>query len=116
MPGAPPIKTSWYYILLTLSAEPRHGLEIAREAATLSRGGTRLWPAALYGAIEALADLGWIEELVADKRRPADASDRKRIYALTAPGRKALTAETDRLEALVRTARAIEKSRSRGHA
>lgn len=108
------LKTSWYYILLTLSAEPRHGLEIAREVVRLSDGRTRLWPVALYGAIDALADRGWIEELQDARRRPANASERKRIYAVTSAGRKVLALETRRLEALVRTARMLERARSRG--
>lgn len=116
MPREHDLKTSWYYILLTLSAEHRHGLEIAREVTRLSDGRVRLWPASLYGAIEALADRGWIEELQDDPRRPADASERKRIYAITAAGRHALKHETQRLEALVRVARSLEKSAKRGRA
>ena len=107
------LKTSWYYILLTLSAEPRHGLEIAREVASLSGDRIRLWPTALYGAIEALADQRWIDEVDDARRRPADASDRKRIYALTASGRAVLREETRRLEALVRVARTLDKAPKR---
>ena len=115
MPRDNDLKTSWYYVLLTLAAEPRHGLEIAREVASLSHGRVRLWPAALYGTIETLADRGWIEELIDDARRPADASNRRRIFAMTAAGRSALRAETRRLEDLVRMARSLD-NRKRGRA
>ena len=116
MPRTDHLKTSWYYILLTLSAEPRHGLEIAREVSQLSGGRVRLWPTALYGAIETLTEHGWIEEIVDDRRRPANASERKRIYVLTAPGRAVLRQETRRLEDLVRLARTLQASDKRGRA
>jgi len=112
MQPAADIKTSWYYILLTLAAEPRHGLEIARETAALSNGRVRLWPTALYGTIELLADRGWIKELD-DDLRPADTSDRKRIYAITAAGRVVLRQETRRLEDLLRIARRLDKAAKR---
>ena len=108
------IKTSWYYILLTLSAEPRHGLEIAREVAALSGGRIRLWPTALYGAIELLADRAWIKDIEGD-RRPVEISERKRIYAITAAGRVVLRQETSRLEDLLRVARRLEKTAKRSH-
>lgn len=110
------LKTPWYYILLTLAGGHRHGLAISREVATLSGGRVRLWPAALYGAIEALNERGWIEEIDAKHRRPEDASERKRVYGLTPSGRVAVNAETRRLEDLVRIARAIEKADRKGHA
>lgn len=98
------LKTTWFYILLALAAEDLHGLGIAREVRALTDGRVRLWPATLYGAIEALADRGWITELD-EPRRPADESERKRYYRLTRAGRAVLTAETGRLAEVVRVAR-----------
>jgi DNA-binding PadR family transcriptional regulator len=99
-----PLKTTWYFILLALAGDDRHGLGIARDVLALSDGRLRLWPATLYGAIEELADRGWIVELD-EPRRPADESERKRYYRLTRAGRTALNAETARMADLVRVAR-----------
>jgi DNA-binding PadR family transcriptional regulator len=104
------LKTTWYYILLSLAPADRHGLAVAREVLALSDGQVRLWPAMLYGALEDLSDRGWIEE-VNDARRP-DESERKRYYRITRAGRAAAAAETHRLAGLVRIARARVKPRA----
>jgi DNA-binding PadR family transcriptional regulator len=98
------LKTTWFYILLALAGGDLHGLGIAREVGALSERRVRLWPATLYGAIEELADRGWITELDAP-RRPAAESERRRYYRLTRPGRAVLASETDRLAAVLRVAR-----------
>lgn len=102
------MKARWYHILLSLAGGTRHGLAIARDVRESSHGGIRLWPATLYGSLEELADLGWIEEIDDESRRP-DASERKRYYGITRSGRNALDAETQRLADLVRLARAINR-------
>jgi DNA-binding PadR family transcriptional regulator len=104
------LKTTWYYILLSLASSDRHGLAVAREVLSLSEGQVRLWPAMLYGALDDLSARGWIEE-VTDARRPAE-SERKRYYRITRAGRAAATAETNRLASLVRVARARVKPRT----
>jgi DNA-binding PadR family transcriptional regulator len=104
------LKTSWYYILLSLAAADRHGLAVAREVLALSDGRIKLWPAMLYGALEDLCDRGWIEELT-DARRQDD-SERKRYYRITRAGRATAATETERLAALVRVARARVKART----
>lgn len=107
------LKTTWYYILLSLAETDRHGLAVAREVLILSDGQVRLWPATLYGALEDLTDRGWIEELTDPKKRPqADESERKRYYRLTRPGRTAAASETERLANLVRIARSRVKPRT----
>lgn len=103
------MKTTWYYILVALAADDRHGQSIAREVLDVSGGRVRLWPATLYGAIDELQAQGWIQELTDGPRRPADESERKRYYGLTRAGRAALGAETDRLAGVVRIARARAK-------
>jgi DNA-binding PadR family transcriptional regulator len=106
------IKTSWYYILLSLAGADRHGLAVAREVLTLSDGRVRLWPAMLYGALEDLCDRGWIEELTDPRRRPPDESEKKRYYRITRAGRAAAASETERLAGLVRVARSRVKPRT----
>jgi DNA-binding PadR family transcriptional regulator len=99
------MKTRVYLILLALADEDLHGLGIARAVQDLSDGRTRLWPAALYGTIGELEEQGLIEELDDPRHRPADESEKKRFYVLTRAGRRALSAETERLSALVKLAR-----------
>jgi DNA-binding PadR family transcriptional regulator len=107
-----PIKTPWYYILLSLASADLHGLAIARDVLALSDGRIRLWPAMLYGALEDLSDRGWIEEVTDSRRGTADDSERKRVYRITRAGRRAAAAETERLASLVRVARSRVKART----
>ena len=104
------LKPLFYYILLSLAVEDRHGQSIARDVHELSTGQVRLWPATLYGALDELEAAGLIAELT-DARRPAEESARKRYYRITRAGRAALAAETDRLAAVVRIARGRGKPR-----
>lgn len=96
------MKTREYYLLLALAGGARHGLAMARDVERLSDRDIKLWPATLYGTLDELLDRRWIEEV---EEHPADESEKKRFYTLTRSGRQALAAETDRLAALVRTAR-----------
>jgi DNA-binding PadR family transcriptional regulator len=108
------MKSREYLILLALAETDLHGLAIARAAQELSDGQTRLWPVALYGTLESLEGSGLIEELNDPRHRPADESEKKRFYRLTRAGQRALAAETDRLGALVKIAKARLKLRAEG--
>jgi len=110
--GIQGLKPRCYYILLSLSDGDRHGQAIARDVLDLSSGQLRLWPAALYGSLDELRQDGWIEEIDAARGRPADASEKQRIYRLTRAGRRAVAAETARLEALVHEARSRMRPRT----
>jgi len=112
MPPARGLKTHWFYILLSLAAEDRHGLAISRDVLALSDGQLKLWPATLYGSLDELSTRGWIEELPESHARTQAESERKRFYRLTRAGRSALTAETDRLTQLARTAKARLRPRT----
>ncbi len=100
------MKPNWFYILLALAPEPRYGTAIQDDARRLSDGAVRLWPATLYGSLEELVRLAWIEEL-ADSDRPNGGSGRERFYRITSAGRESLAAECTRLESMARTARAL---------
>ena len=99
------MKRHWFYILVSLAGGDRHGSEIARDVLDLTGGGLRLWPATLYGSLEELREAGWIEELDDPSERPEGESERKRIYRVTAVGRRELEAEARRLEAEAAMAR-----------
>jgi DNA-binding PadR family transcriptional regulator len=111
MPRGGPLKTHWFYILLSLAAGDRHGLGIARDVLTLSDGRVRLWPATLYGSLEELRDRRWIEALEDPRARPESESERKRYYRITRAGRAAVAAETERLTRLARVARSRVRPR-----
>ena len=95
-----PLKAQWFHILLALSEEAKHGSGIVRSVLDQTSGKLRLWPATLYGSLEELAALGWIEELTALGERPAGESEKKRFYRIKPSGARILAAEADRLQAL----------------
>ena len=100
-----PLKPNWFHMLLSLANEEQHGYGIMQEVLERTNGKVRLWPATLYGTLERLFDAGLIAE--ASRRPSADEEDsRRRYYHLTALGRRVLTAESMRLEDLVRVIRA----------
>jgi DNA-binding PadR family transcriptional regulator len=98
-----PLKPHWFYILLALAGEEQHGYGIMQDVLDRTGGKVRLWPATLYGTIKRLEESELIEE---STRRPApqDDDERRRYYRLTKLGRQVLSAETRRLEELVRAA------------
>lgn len=105
-----PLKSQWFHILLALSEEPQHGSGIVRSVLQQTKSKLRLWPATLYGSLEDLAALGWIEELTDLGQRPEGESEKKRFYRITRAGARVLAAEAGRLEALARTALARVES------
>lgn len=99
-----PLKSQWFHILLALSEEARHGSGIVRSVLEQTDGKLRLWPATLYGSLEELVALGWIEELTADGERPEGESEKKRFYRIKQTGAQVLAAEAARLQSLARAA------------
>lgn len=90
-----------YHVLLSLAGERRHGYGIIKDVSERTGGRLELEAGTLYAAVKRLRDDGWIEEV----RAPAGADSRRRYYAITAAGRAALRAESERLAELVRFAR-----------
>jgi len=99
-----PLKAQWFHILLALSEEPQHGSGIVRSVLEQTDNKLRLWPATLYGSLEDLVALGWIEELTGHGERPEGESEKKRFYRIRWAGARVLAAEADRLQALARAA------------
>jgi len=95
-----PLTPAMHHILLALLEGDRHGYAIMQSVETISLGEMRLGPATLYSSIKKLIDSKLIEE--SGDRPDADNDDeRRRYYRMTALGKKAVVAETDRLERLV---------------
>jgi DNA-binding PadR family transcriptional regulator len=76
-----------------------------QEVMQRTEGRLRLWPATLYGSLRRLMEEDLIEEC---QRRAAGPADdlRRRYYRLSPFGRRVLTAEIERLEDLIKAARA----------
>src|ERR1700688_4889588 len=96
-----PLKTQWFHIMLSLAGGEQHGYGIMQEVLDRTGGKVRLWPATLYGALKRLMDEDLIEES-ATRPVPAEDDARRRYYRLTRFGRRVLSAESERLEDLVR--------------
>ena len=100
-----PLKPHWFHVLLSLSDQDQHGYGIMQDILDRTDGKVRLWPPTLYGTIKRLTDDDLIEE--SDSRPAPEADDpRRRYYRLTSLGRRVLTAESARLEDLLRSVHA----------
>jgi DNA-binding PadR family transcriptional regulator len=94
-----------FHILLALADAERHGYGIMQEVSQRTGGKVRLGPGTMYGSIKRMLEQGLIEES-GERPDPELDDERRRYYRLTALGRRAAAAEAERLEAMVRTARA----------
>ncbi len=97
-----PLTPAVFYVMLALSAGPKHGYAIMQETSTLSGGGFRMGPATLYSTIQMLVELDLINETTDDSSEDS----RRRYYELTVTGRKLLESEVKRMNAVVRMANA----------
>jgi DNA-binding PadR family transcriptional regulator len=100
-----PLKPNWFHILLTIADGDRHGYGIMQEVAERTGGKIRLWPATLYGSIRRM------EPVEVDAADDGD-DERRQYFGITRFGRGVLNAEVNRLEELVRLARAKGAVRS----
>ncbi|HUB77707.1 MAG TPA: PadR family transcriptional regulator [Bryobacteraceae bacterium] len=99
----PPLTPAVFFTLFALAGGKKHGYAIMQETRTLSDGSFRMGPATLYTTLQRLLELDLVEE--AEDARDADS--RRRTYQLTAAGRALLGAELERVESLLRKARAM---------
>jgi DNA-binding PadR family transcriptional regulator len=97
-----PLTPAVMHVLMSLAGGERHGYAILKEVLLQTDNQVRLGPGTLYGTLQRLMESGWVEETDG----PGDTDERRRYYRLSRAGRDALKAEIDRLDALVRGARA----------
>lgn len=99
-----PLSPAVFHVLLALADAERHGYGIIKEVEARTEGRVRLGPGTLYGSIKRMLEEGLIEE---SGERPDSALDdeRRRYYRLTIFGRRVASAEAERLEGLVASAR-----------
>jgi DNA-binding PadR family transcriptional regulator len=99
-----PLTPAMFHVLVALADGDRHGYAIIKDVAARTGGAVALGTGTLYGIIKRLLAEGLAVEA---RRRPAaDDDPRRRYYQLTEFGRRVVDAETERLEAMVKAARA----------
>jgi DNA-binding PadR family transcriptional regulator len=101
---AQPLTAIEFEILLSLAGSDLHGYAILQDIERRTDERVVLLPGTLYRAVNRLLRAGWIAERTAATEVTDDA--RRRIYHLTAEGRRAAAAEADRLARQLHTARA----------
>jgi DNA-binding PadR family transcriptional regulator len=107
-----PLRPNWFHILLSLRDQEQHGYGIMQDVLERTEGKVRLWPTTLYGTLKRMIDDELIEE--SDERPAPEMDDARRIYyRLTEFGARVLTAETQRLQALLDAAYVKKRTRKR---
>ena len=98
-------------VLKTLQAGPTHGWDIAQRIQQVSRDVLRVGQGSLYPALHRLEERGWITSSwdIAESKR------RARFYRLTKAGRKQLSSETSRWEALTRAVARVMRPSDAGN-
>ncbi len=94
-----PLSAASFFVLFALAEEEKHGYRIMQDVRELSEETFSLGPATLYTTIKKLTEQDLISEIA------GAAEDRRRTYRLTGSGRRLLTAEFRRQEALLNLAR-----------
>ena len=97
-----PLTEATFFILLSLSPAPKHGYAIMKEVKELSGGRIVFSTGTLYGALRRLLEQGWIKRVSDPEPNPTDRE--RKASTLTDKGRNVVNAETERLQALLRTA------------
>src|SRR6185295_11733097 len=97
----PPLTPAVMHVLLSLAGGEQHGYAILKSAQR--QPANRFGPGTIYGTLQRLMEIGWVEETDA----PGGSGDpRRRYYRLTRHGREGLKSEVDRLGAILDRARA----------
>lgn len=91
------------HVMLAIGRGAAHGYAIGREIQEASEGRLDPTTGALYQALKHLKDEGLVRQV----RTPADEDPRRKYFALTPGGQRAVAAEIERLESLV--ALAVER-------
>lgn len=101
MSGQGPMTEAMYYILLAL-LKPGHGYGMMQRIKELSNGRIIMGPGTLYGVLTRMQKDGWIVLVTEEERR--------KNYAITAEGRRALLSEYARLKAMLSDGEMLEES------
>lgn len=96
-----PLTETVYYILLAL-LQPAHGYLIMQKVEELSNGDVRMAAGTLYGAIENLLKLKFIQPIQSD-------DSRRKIYVITDEGKKVLYHDLERMSYMIEITNKILK-------
>lgn len=88
-----PLTETVYYILLAL-VEPAHGYLILQKVEELSGGRVRMAAGTLYGAIENLLKLKFIQPVASE-------DSRRKVYAITNKGLDVLRLDLERMKHMI---------------
>lgn len=99
-----PLPAAHLHILLALADSEKHGYAVMREVERMTDGEIVMGPGTLYGAIKRMLGAGLLVE-TDERPDPAVDDERRRYYRTTGFGARVLSAEMQRLERLVQTAR-----------
>ncbi|TDF89179.1 PadR family transcriptional regulator [Paenibacillus piri] len=94
-----PLTETVYYILLAL-IEPAHGYLIMQKVEELSGGQVRMAAGTLYGAIENLVKLKFIQPV-------SNEDSRRKVYAITEKGMEILRLDFERMNHMIEVTRNI---------
>lgn len=100
----PPLSPPVYHILLALGDEVLHGYGIMRRFQELLQGEDQLLPGTLYATLARMTESGLIEPAKAP-RGDGSGGPPRRHYRVSARGRAAAEAESERMRRLVTLAR-----------
>ncbi|MBO4592451.1 MAG: helix-turn-helix transcriptional regulator [Eubacterium sp.] len=89
--------TETTYLILVALIEPGHGYRIMQKVEELSDGNVRVAAGTMYGAIENLMKLKWIQSVPSNDAR-------RKVYQITDDGMAILREETQRLRSMVSVA------------
>jgi PadR family transcriptional regulator len=93
-------------VLALVEHQPRHGYDIGRLIETRSRGDLRFSVAALYPLLYRLEHRGWIEGRWTEQA----GQRRRRLYRLTAEGRRVLAEQRSAWRSFVRAINRIARA------
>lgn len=97
-----PLTPATLHILLALAAEDLHGYAIMQQVSRQSGGRYKLGPGTLYENLDKLTARGLVKRLSARSSRE---DPRRRYYRLTELGRRVLSADLERLKAVLSEAK-----------
>lgn len=96
-----PLTETVYYILLSL-LEPAHGYLILQKVEELSNGNVKMAAGTLYGAIENLLKLKFIQ--------PFESQDsRRKVYVITEKGKEILQLDYERMQHMIQITNILKK-------
>ncbi len=99
-----PLTPAVFHILLALADGEKHGYAIMKDVEMQTSGRMKMGPGTLYGTIKRMLTAGLIEE-TGQRPDPNMDDERRRYYRLTGLGQSVVSAESQRLAALVTLAR-----------